>query len=59
MQIIALANTKGGICMDEWDRFFESGKICDYINYARSKRGKGNADSEMPCTERKKRWGNK
>ncbi len=56
MQIIVLANTKGGICMDEWDRFFESGKICDYINYARSKRGKENADSEMPCTERKKRW---
>ena len=59
MQTIALVNAKGGICMDEWDRFFASGKISDYINYARSKRGKENADSEMPYSERKKRWGNK
>ena len=59
MQTIALVNAKGGICMDEWDRFFARGKISDYINYARSKRGKENADSEMPYSERKKRWGNK
>ncbi len=40
--------------MDLWDKFFASGKISDYIRYARSKRGDENADTERAYTQRKK-----
>ncbi len=40
--------------MDKWDKFFASGKILDYIDYAKMKRGGKNADAEMPDTKREK-----
>ncbi len=39
--------------MDLWDKFFASGKISDYLNYARSVRGEIDADTQRSDTERK------
>ena len=39
--------------MDLWDRFFASGKISDYIEYAANKRGESDADAESADTKGK------
>ena len=44
---------KGGLSVDLWDKFFASGKISDYLKYARDKRGVNDADAQRADTQGK------
>lgn len=45
--------------MDLWERFFTSGKICDYIDYRRHQGSDSDADVKMSDPEGKKCGRNK